>query len=830
MNGLHVFDRGWVEMHGFARTSWVRLGAGADAVPGTLVIFVFPAPDWVPGDHIVIASSDRDYRHAEEVVISAINPVPGGGAQITLTQPVAFFHCGQVRAIVGNFSPPRSIDERAEVGLLTHSVKIAGVPRTSSGAPGYGGHIMIEDSGYPVVPPRGPTGVDGGFGRFSGVELDNMGRKGQLGRYPIHWHTLMAQGRGQFMKNSSIHHSNNRVVAVHLTDNVRFEGNVGYLHPGHGVFIEDGGEENNEFIGNLVIGTRVPDVNFALLGSDSNNMLASRPGNPNPLNPNPSKDLFQNRSPASFWITNPNNKFQGNVAAGSEGVGYWFALPSARMGLTSFFEDPAHQNPNVFIYMQNRSVPYREVLGSFMDNVCHSSWMGFDVNDGVFLTGQYATDIQKNVTWQPTASGVRQIQTLTGFVAYATNMALYTGNGDKNLRFERAVLADNTWNVAMASHDTLADSAIIRDAGSTLLQFPSTATPNSTPAYPDPGPPTAIILYDGASSLTDVNTFGYDDANGPAYGVTTFYEVGAARRRTNMPFTGIRCFASLTATSQSWSWLGGMQDASQNGGVIPPGTNLAGDGPLNPRQWGVAIDNSDYSMITLVASQGDPVAYSTIVSNHPMMLTGGEYAIPATGNPPRVYSSPFRFGYLRTFVADPSNFPTRNGELRYTRDLVLNSTTTISWEDFWQIDPYHQMAVIADRAGEDNHYRYKLDWTANGSPSTPSTPATPPSQTDIQLSGLSVGDSVLIGLLRYASTSLAYQLATGFHPIYGNPLFGNPPTSVPAGTVAQVGPGVGATTAIVDTQGTLWIRIKIVDGRLANGNGDGLGEAIRVTR
>jgi hypothetical protein len=63
----------------------------------------------------------------------------------------------------------------------------------------------------------------------------------------------------------------------------------------HAIFMEDGVEQNNTFRRNLVIFTRVSN---ALLVTDTNAV--------------------------NFWVTNPNNHYIDNVAAGSEmGDGFW---------------------------------------------------------------------------------------------------------------------------------------------------------------------------------------------------------------------------------------------------------------------------------------------------------------------------------------------------------------------------------------------------------------------------------------------------------------------------------------------------------------------------
>jgi len=46
--------------------------------------------------------------------------------------------------------------------------------------------------------------------RVSYVELKNMGQKGELGSYPLHWH-IPGNAGGCYAKGNSVHHSFNRV-------------------------------------------------------------------------------------------------------------------------------------------------------------------------------------------------------------------------------------------------------------------------------------------------------------------------------------------------------------------------------------------------------------------------------------------------------------------------------------------------------------------------------------------------------------------------------------------------------------------------------------------
>jgi hypothetical protein len=66
---------------------------------------------------------------------------------------------------------------------------------------------------------------------------------------------------------------------------------------GHTIFIEDAIETKNIIDGNLVIKT---NRSWSLLNVD--------------------------QTPASFWITNPDNTIINNRAAGSDRYGFWFDL------------------------------------------------------------------------------------------------------------------------------------------------------------------------------------------------------------------------------------------------------------------------------------------------------------------------------------------------------------------------------------------------------------------------------------------------------------------------------------------------------------------------
>lgn len=102
--------------------------------------------------------------------------------------------------------------------------------------------------------------------------------------------------------------------------------------------LEDGQEQGNLFRNNLGaltrrVGTIIPD---------------------NGLNGDETDDR-----PSTFWIANPNNSWEGNVAAGCQDNGFWFELRSSVRGpQKSLF-------PNLN--------PRKEPLVLFKNNVAHSN-------------------------------------------------------------------------------------------------------------------------------------------------------------------------------------------------------------------------------------------------------------------------------------------------------------------------------------------------------------------------------------------------------------------------------------------------------------------------
>ena len=240
------------------------------------------------------------------------------------------------------------VDERGEVGMLTRNIMLQASADAEQSF--YGGHVMAMGASKMFV---------------EGVEFNRMGQNLTLARYPIHWH-LIGDAKGQYIRNAAIHDTYNRCVTVHGTNNLQVENNVTYNTVGHCFFLEDGIETGNQFIRNLAIQTKChtskpcDPTNLAPFGS-------TRPASNFNTTGQESKDVLipSDNTVSSFWITNPDNIYRDNVAAGSDSTGFWFAFPEHPMGKFEGTE------------ISRTTWPRRTKFREFKGNVAHSNFDSF---------------------------------------------------------------------------------------------------------------------------------------------------------------------------------------------------------------------------------------------------------------------------------------------------------------------------------------------------------------------------------------------------------------------------------------------------------------------
>ena len=395
---------GTLNLHGNRTNSWTKLSRTAEA--GSNSIEVLNAAQWRAGDEIVLASTDFDPHQAERRTIAAIR-----GNTITLDKKLDYMHFGKITF---------DVDERGEVGMLSRNILIQASPDADQTL--FGGHIMAMNGSKMFV---------------DGVELNRMGQNMHLARYPIHWH-LIGDAQGQYIKNSAIHDTYSRCVTVHGTNDLDIENNVTYNNIGHCFFLEDGVEHGNQFVHNLGILTKChPDTPCV-----ATNLAAAGESRPAVRNGQSAKDILlpSDNTAATFWITNPDNTYRDNVAAGSDSNGFWMSLPEHPNGKFADTEISAKTWP--------RRTPFREFKG----NVAHSNYDAFmfdrniAANNTFSVTGSSHTGLENPA--DPNSKAV--VSVFENLTAYKNRNGGIWGRGELH-EFRNVKLADNAMGFTHAS-------------------------------------------------------------------------------------------------------------------------------------------------------------------------------------------------------------------------------------------------------------------------------------------------------------------------------------------------------------------------------------------
>jgi hypothetical protein len=394
---------GTLSLHGDRTNAWTKLARTAKA--GSATITVLNAAGWRKGDQIVLASTDFDPHQAEERTVTAIS-----GNALTLDKPLQYMHFGEITF---------GVDERGEVGLLTRNIKIQASDDAAKSY--FGGHIMAMAGSKMFI---------------SSVELSRMGQNMHLARYPIHWH-ILGEGQGQYVQNSSIHDTYSRCVTVHGTNNLRIQNNVTFNTVGHCYFLEDAVETGNQFVHNLGILTKCHPDGKPCVPTNLGPFKVAGGKNFDSAGQN-AKDILipSDNNVSTFWITNPDNIYRDNVAAGSEQIGFWFALPEKPTG--------AHEgkNPSVF--------PRRTVYREFKGNTAHSNFDGLMSDRGPRADGHFAVGGHIALA-NPTDANSPQVETVfEDFSSYKNRNSGMWVRGEMDL-FKNLKVADNAIGYTHAS-------------------------------------------------------------------------------------------------------------------------------------------------------------------------------------------------------------------------------------------------------------------------------------------------------------------------------------------------------------------------------------------
>jgi len=504
-----ILLRGTLSLHGNRSHSWSKLAVTAAA--GATAIEVLDASGWRVGDEIVLASTDFDPRQAERRTITAVR-----GNTLHFAEPLEYMHFGEITF---------GVDERGEVANLTRNIRIQASEDASESH--FGGHIMAMAGSRLFV---------------DGVELNRMGQHLTLARYPIHWH-LLGEGQGQYVRNSSIHDTFNRCVTVHGTNNLRVENNVTYNTVGHCFFMEDGIETGNAFIRNVAIQTKchptldcVP-TNLAANGERDASFAdaaayrqASFHGG-NTLLPS-------DNTVASFWITNPDNSYIDNVAAGSDQVGFWFSIPEHPNG--AFLDTEISRN----------TWPRRTPLRAFRGNVAHSNFDGFLIDRHIDHDNTFGlASIPLLPLTDPTDLESEVMEThFENLTAYKNRNGGLWGRGDLYV-YSNLKLADNAIGMTQAAGDIgslpfssrLVDSLVVGETAN--IGNPRTAEERAygrslpKPAIPD-FPIRGYEYYDYRDDVVNTTFVNFQDNDRRKTGALSFLLFTSAGLSTGSTISG----------------------------------------------------------------------------------------------------------------------------------------------------------------------------------------------------------------------------------------------------------------------------------------------------
>jgi hypothetical protein len=460
-------------------TSWYRLAETAHAGENSIrvqpktfqlntnhsVKKLSTAPKWSVGDKIAIAPTGFNYAEAEDFIIQEIDS--NDPFRFYLDRPLDFTHWGESKTYVSSVHGKVELNERAEVANLTRSIVIRAdedqelIDESDAVGAQVGGHVM---SHY------------GSEVRIDSVEFFKMGQAGIMMRYPFHWH-YVANASGQFIKNSSVHHSYQRCIVVHRTHKTLVENNVCYNFKGHGFFLEDGNEIENKIVHNLAIMAKAPSPSKVLLASD---------------NINDSEGMGRFPSVSAFWISNPNNYVAHNIAAGSIGTGFWMS-----------FEKEIKNNSGQVV-----ATPITTNTNKFDHNIAHATKVGITWDGARGWENPNNPNNPDDLKVGAAHYAPLQVPTFKGLIAYKNYLTGIYFRGQTAI-FENAIVADNGWSFWLAYNQIVKDSVFIGQS------------PNSSPEveqfYYDNIPAgrhrkTGIVIYDGPFEIHNSDFFDYSTA------------------------------------------------------------------------------------------------------------------------------------------------------------------------------------------------------------------------------------------------------------------------------------------------------------------------------
>jgi hypothetical protein len=478
-----VQDGGRLQLRGRQRTTGItRLAqhawAGSSSIivsdPSTATAAV-AGSGWEAGELIAIAPTDYDPGQTEyrKIINVSRHELQDGTstALIVLDSPLSYSHNGKRLSFPSSKSTFATVDTRAEVALLSRNIVIEGALAESQGL---GGDVKITGEKTSA--------------RVEWCEFRFLGRRGHLGRYPLHMHGVGGQA---YVANVAIHDSYQRGIVLHCTNNANVLDSVVAGVYGFAYMLEDGAEEGNVLSGNLAL-----DVNNAI--------------------PDPNNSVFtEHANPAAFWFVNPANTFIGNAAAGVRGVGFsWEMIPNRTMAYTLCPQRVPGYDVRLLESKQyaalDRSVYaalMQKNLVAFRNNSAHSMLTGIWFRGG--SNAKVNFPLRQSLVEDFLAWKLRPRQGLPVGIAGANHDGCIHVSGLTQLIFTR-VACINSPNAFWSMESNVVDVALlawVNDTGDNPELVPGTTTSSAT-AVPNRKTGQAWVVYGEPQTIMNVYVSG----------------------------------------------------------------------------------------------------------------------------------------------------------------------------------------------------------------------------------------------------------------------------------------------------------------------------------
>ncbi|XP_076436577.1 cell surface hyaluronidase-like [Babylonia areolata] len=550
----------------------------------------------VPGDRVLLTSTDFDWRQAEEAEVTYCSPEECNSKQLRLLMFPKFTHYGEITD---------GIDMRGEVALLSRNIVIEGAmedrcPLSNGNCDQvkfdtYGGHIKIEKNFHNV--------------HIEGVELRHMGQLMEDHRHPLYFHMcgdVDSTSSPAYVRSVSIRDSYSMCVVLSGTSGLTIQDNVAYNHFGHCYFLKEGGEKRTVLDGNLGVGTKEH-----------------------------SRSDLEKQS-TTFLITNPLTFFRNNIAAGGNRRGIWYLFPREPVG------------ESAVLGLMARDLARRTPYLQFTNNAAHSyGETGLQIMNELREGGNYGGNNNYRPVVAPEDSSSTQAQPVhldryTGFKNRYQNARIQGGYFimDQASGSDQKMVLQNSLIVGESDNTGERSAVWLRDE-KRLVHFD-----RSLPAPWDFNHPVqGFTVHDGPLELRDVwfNHFAPNPnrtAGALGFAFSSHWPSSAVNDVKGLKFgfgdgvaTGLRFFEGDDSVYKFGSLDGDLQsmlydvDGSLTG---VPETTLVKPFPvyttsacLDKAEWGMAVCPYQYGKLKVYAKQSKTSRSSPILTRDDLSPADG---------------------------------------------------------------------------------------------------------------------------------------------------------------------------------------------------------------